>query len=491
MSKHLIPVGTVLLLVVSLLAMSCNQGPPPEPFTMTWNYDTNGFLETCGCSAHQLGGIARRSTLLEGLREQQPLLALEGAHFIESDGEFQFFKGETVVELLNMMEYDAMQLGIREAQHGVEGINTIIGKAQFPCFSGNLTVNGEPLENQYVVIEIANNSVAILGVSQPEAANFELPEGIAFTDPVAAVDTCIAEIDGQADLIVLCLEGERTWIRGIAQDYSEDVNLFLAGDRNKTTASVEFNADPPALNNWDNGRYVGVISVDPLPDSYQITATSVKLDESYDDAPEIKTYLDDTYRPQLKDRFFGTMKLDLEQIYLPPISCEPCHYEEYRAYTASGHSHALDTLHKINQLYNPDCMSCHVIYDAKLDKLHAMNCVICHTNITDQHIWDAVEDESKIKPPEVPVARHDYEFCAVCHNEIQSNEFKAHWPQYVNKIYHGGNMDAAIEAAEKMGIDINEPPPVHVPPGGMVETTGVGELTDAEVPEDPEGPAGH
>jgi len=461
MNRFHVLMALAVLACLAAAFNSCNQGPPPEPFTLTWNYDTNGYLETCGCSAHQLGGLARRKTVIDGLRDKQPLVAIEGAHFIESEGEFQFFKGETVIHALNMMGYDALQLGIREAQHGQEGLQGLVELAQFPCFSTNLTIDGVPWDKPYCEIEIANNTLVVLGVSQPEAINFEVPQGIEFSDPKQAIEKQLKEIGKRADILVLCLEGERTWIRDIIPQYEDRIDLFLAGNRNKTTANVEFNADPPALNNWDHGRFVGVVSVDPKPGGYQVTATTLKLDDDVEDNEEVVAYLDDVYRPQLKDRFFGSMKVDLEQIYLPPLSCEPCHYDQYRAYTASGHSHALDTLFQINQLYNPDCMTCHVVYDAKQDKLHAMNCVICHSNITDQHLWDALDETIEILPPEVPVARHDYEFCAECHNEVQSSNFKAHWPQYVNKIYHGGDMSAAIEAAERMGLDINEPPPAH------------------------------
>ena len=159
MNRVHILVAVLILAVVSYAYSSCMaRREPPEPFTIAWNYDTNGFLETCGCSAHQLGGLARRATKLAALREKQPLLALEGAHFIEDAGEFQFFKGETIVSALNLMSYDALQLGIREAQHGPDGIAQISSTAEFPCFSCNLEVNGSQWEVPSVEIELAISS---------------------------------------------------------------------------------------------------------------------------------------------------------------------------------------------------------------------------------------------------------------------------------------------------------------------------------------------
>ena len=50
----------VLALLVGMGTAGC-QDAEPEPFAIAWNYDTSGYLETCGCSSHQLGGIARRA----------------------------------------------------------------------------------------------------------------------------------------------------------------------------------------------------------------------------------------------------------------------------------------------------------------------------------------------------------------------------------------------------------------------------------------------
>ncbi|GAF99872.1 unnamed protein product, partial [marine sediment metagenome] len=38
------------------------RGANGESFIIAWNYDTSGYLEPCGCSAHLLGGLPRRAT---------------------------------------------------------------------------------------------------------------------------------------------------------------------------------------------------------------------------------------------------------------------------------------------------------------------------------------------------------------------------------------------------------------------------------------------
>jgi hypothetical protein len=452
----------VLLIAVALgsgtmVTGACLIAPPPEcvSFTIVWNYDTSGFLETCGCSANQLGGIERRATLIARLRDKQPLIAIEGAHIVEDKGEFQLYKGETLIAMLNMMDYDALMLGVREAQQGLEGIARLRAAADFPCFSANLILDGpasKPLPST-VLVQLPGAVVGITGVSQPEAVSFELPEGIAFSDPTAALDRVLPNLSKDADLIILCLEGEHTWLSNIISRYQDSVDLFLSGDRHKATANYKFGTEPPWLNNWELGKRLGVVNVDPAPDGFHLSALTLDITEDIESSPEITGYMDGTYRPQLKERFFGKMKQDLEQIYLPPDTCGSCHTEELNVFQLSRHSQALKTLDDVGQLYNPECMLCHVVYDPDRDELQALNCVACHSNITEDHIWDAVKDE--VVRPEVPVTAYTFEWCAQCHTEEQSLPFKEHWPQYVKHIYHGGDISAAEEAAERMGLDID------------------------------------
>ena len=439
------------------LAAACLPAPKPQPFAIAWNYDTSGYLETCGCSSHQLGGIARRATKLTELRQQQDVLAIEGAHFIETSGEFQLFKGETVVRALNAMDYSAVVLGAREAQHGAEALRQLADLAVMPALCANLEVDGKPWDERATAVTISGVRVGITAVTQPEFASFALPDGVRFTDPRAALDAELLELKRRSDLIVVCLEGETTWVHQLAQDYRSQAHLFLSGIRQEPSANLHWEADPPLLNNYLYGKYMGFVTVDPLPDGYQLAGTTINLDDDIADDAAITQILDNDYKAQLKDRFFSTTKVDLTQIYLPPDSCEPCHEEAYAAYAASGHADAMATLHEVDQLYNPDCMRCHVVYDPQRDELQAMNCVMCHVNITDQHIWDAVNNE--VQPPAEPVTAYTFQWCSRCHDDLNSLRFKDAWPQMVNRIYHGGDNSAALAAAEDMGIDYFSPPP--------------------------------
>jgi hypothetical protein len=449
----------VAILVALLAFAACFASAKRQPFAIAWNYDTSGYLETCGCTANMLGGLTRRATLLSQLRAKQPVLAIEGAHILLDRGAFQLYKGQTIVQALDLMGYSALVLGVREAQQGPEGLKQLTAQAKFPCVCSNLQAGGAPWPTAQAVLDIAGSQVGLAAVSEPSYAAGLLPEGVSFSEPGPALDAAIASLRGKTDIIIVCLEGNREWLDQMIAGYSNQVDLFLTGDRSPATANYEFAPQPPVMNNWNLGKDVALVMVDPAPQRYYFSGMSLPVEDKLPEDSAVKNLLDNTYRPQLKARFFGELKQDLSQLYLPPEYCADCHKAECDAYAASWHAQAQQTLQDAGQLYNPDCMKCHVAYDAKMDQLHAMNCVTCHTNITDQHVYDALDN--KVQRPKQPVTSYTYEFCAQCHDEQNSQPFKEHWPQYVKRLYHGGDMSAAQAAAQEMGLDLNAPPPEH------------------------------
>jgi hypothetical protein len=450
----------LLLLAALLVAGTClSANKPAQSISIAWNYDTSGYLETCGCSAKQLGGLARRATKLEQLRAAGPVLAIEGAHVVEDRGEFQLFKAQMIVEALNLMDYGAMMVGVREAQHGTEGLGKLVAGAKFPVFSANMQAADAPWLKRYATVEIGGTQVAITGVSQPELVNFELGAGITFSDADAALKEVLPEMR-KADLQVICLEGHPEWLDQMTARHRSSADLFLSGNRQEG-ADLEFHADPPRINSFDRGRYMGLVTADRTPSGFNFSGLNLPLSDDLDNGEAVQKLLDETYKPQLKDKFFEIFKGTLPQLFMPPEYCGDCHPKELEIYNTTLHSHALETLEKKSQTYNPDCMKCHVTYDPSEDKLHSMNCVTCHTNITEDHVWQATTDPKTVVKPETPVTTYTYEWCYQCHDPLNSANFEAHWPQYINKIYHGGDMSAAIKAAEAMGIDYKQPPPAH------------------------------
>jgi hypothetical protein len=457
-------------LIAGLLGIGgCGPSPKGQPFTITWNFDTDGYLEPCGCSLHQLGGLSRRATKIAEIRAEKPVFAIEGPRNFEEGGDFKLFKSQIMVKALNAMGYDAMMLGVREAGHGRSGMQTLIDAATFPVFSANLKVTGASWPQKMVIKEIAGSRLAVTGVSQPGQATSALPEGVTFEDPLTALEKALDGIRERADLVVVCLEGETPWIESILQRFGGSVDLFLTGDMQGITIlsgseirkRLVFQEDPPLLNNLAEGRYLGMVEVTPKRGGYSFSGANFPLGDEVADDPGILEIMAKDFRPHLVE-YFAQFTDRLPQTRLSAKTCADCHPDQYDVYASSGHFRSMETLKTAGQLYNPDCMGCHLAYDPEKDKLETMHCVSCHGNIIWDHAFKA--EVNMVQMPDPPVTAYTYEWCARCHDPENSLPFEGHWPQYVHQIYHGGDLSKAEAAAKRMGLDMNEPPPDLVSP---------------------------
>jgi hypothetical protein len=453
-----------LLIAGFLMSGGCGPSPKGSPFLIAWNYDTSGYLEPCGCSLHQLGGLSRRATKIAELRKGEPLFAIEGARNFEEGGDFRLFKSLIMVKSLNAMKYDAMMLGVQEAMHGRSGMQSLVEQATFPLFSANLKVADASWPLTVVIKDIAGNRLAVTGASDPALVKGDLPQGVTFEDPLTALDRALGGLREKADLIVVCLEGETGWVESTIGRFRDRADLFLTGDmrsipilsRTEILARLDFREDPPLLNNIAQGRYLGLVKVEPRRGGYRFSGENIPLDDTVADDPEIMNIMANDFKPHLVD-YFAQFTDRLPKTRLPARTCFDCHPDQYELYAASGHFTSMETLKEAGQLYNPDCMGCHLTYNPESDELETMHCVSCHGNIIWDHAFKA--EAGMVEMPDPPVTAYTYEWCARCHDPSNSLPFEAHWPQYVNQIYHGGDMSAAVAAAMQMGLDIKQPPP--------------------------------
>jgi hypothetical protein len=76
-------------------------------------------------------------------------------------------------------------------------------------------------------------------------------------------------------------------------------------------------------------------------------------------------------------------------IYAGASRCSMCHQDEYADWKQSAHSHAVATLVRENQQYNPECLECHVtgyrnengfysINDPQSRLMYDVQCEVCH-----------------------------------------------------------------------------------------------------------------
>ncbi len=84
------------------------------------------------------GGVARRASLIEGIRANNPnTLLLDAGDIFQGTPYFNYYGGELEFKLMSMLKYDAATLGNHDFDNGLEGLYAQLPHAKFDFISAN------------------------------------------------------------------------------------------------------------------------------------------------------------------------------------------------------------------------------------------------------------------------------------------------------------------------------------------------------------------
>lgn len=181
------------------------------------------------------GGLARRATVVEGLRAETPnLLLLDcGTVFSTPNKKDKEKKAEVVLAAMDFMGYDALNLGSREFFFGPEYLKNKSTEIKFPFLASNLR-EGDTQPSwakPYLLKTVGDIKVAVLGVlpetafnsqdvtpdddehdhdhdhekptNKNEADKITQPGNLRISQPQAALAELLPELKEQAEVIIL------------------------------------------------------------------------------------------------------------------------------------------------------------------------------------------------------------------------------------------------------------------------------------------------
>jgi 5'-nucleotidase len=137
-----------------------------------------------------MGGFARRATLIEKLRnENKHVLLLDAGDIFQGTPYFNFFGGKPELELMSKMKYDASTIGNHEFDNGMEHLANQLQYADFPFICTNYDFTGTILEGKtkpWQIIEKGPYKIGLIGMGiNPDGlvspANYK---GMNWLDPV-------------------------------------------------------------------------------------------------------------------------------------------------------------------------------------------------------------------------------------------------------------------------------------------------------------------
>ena len=203
-----------LILVILLLFISCkktsNDVEPTNNIILLYTNDEHGWIEKSEYTngAAEMMGLWREN---EGYDGDESYLILSGGDNWTGPAISTWFEGESTVDVMNAMEYDASAIGNHEFDFTVDGLKERIMQANFPYLSANIrekaSGNIPGFATPYIILDIDDVMVGIIGLTTITTPWSTFPDHVAdydFIDYYTALEEVVplAKQDG-ADLLIV------------------------------------------------------------------------------------------------------------------------------------------------------------------------------------------------------------------------------------------------------------------------------------------------
>lgn len=182
-----------------------------QRIVILYTNDEHGWMQPTDTydGAAGLMGLWREK---EGFTEDGPFLILSGGDMWTGPAISTWFKGESMVEVMNAMSYDAAALGNHEFDFKIPGLRDRIAQSDFPFLSANIrekaTGNIPDFAIPYIIKEVNDVKIGIIGLTTISTPYSTFPDHVIDYDFISYEDALnefvpLAKNDGAELLIVL------------------------------------------------------------------------------------------------------------------------------------------------------------------------------------------------------------------------------------------------------------------------------------------------
>ncbi len=461
---------------------------PKPAVALVISGEMHGYIEPCGCTGGQTGGLARRATLIEQLRKQRGWqvigVDLGGTMIASRIGRRQTrMKFDHTRQALARMGYSSLSLGYEEALLRQDELLTISDedkqRKNFPLRFLSANVDPYPgaglqIVERYRIIEVppAQPGGRPFKVAVTSVLGSTRSQGIYSDDffkihPVAeSLTQVLAEMQAQRpDLMVLLSYSTEKESRQLVQQFPQFHVVVSTGGPEDGMLEMKTVGRSGFIQVGQKGKNVGVLGVYPgktAPFRFEL----VKLDgERFPNHPTIEKLMFAyqerlrVERPDLEDNADAPAHPS-GRTFVGAEKCSECHDQAYEKWSSTGHAKAFASLstgrsaHQgkwIDRKWDAECIACHAvgwepqkahrwqsgfIDEAKTPHLLGNQCENCH-GPGSRHV--ALEEESdsdaeiEAERKRMWISKADAEFkvCRQCHDGDNDPHFdmKTYWPK--------------------------------------------------------------
>lgn len=159
-----------------------------------------------------MGGVARRASLIETIRQENPnVLLLDAGDIFQGTPYFNYYGGELEFKLMSMMKYDLSAIGNHDFDNGVDGLTAQMPHATFEFVSANYDFKNTSMNGFVKPFKIFNkNGIKIgvfgLGIELQGLVDKRMSKETVYNDPLEITQDMVRILkkENKCDLVI-CL----------------------------------------------------------------------------------------------------------------------------------------------------------------------------------------------------------------------------------------------------------------------------------------------
>jgi len=207
-NKKIVSLFLSLALIVSILVGSWTTVFAEDVKTLTIVHVNDVHGQVVEDEGNGVIGYAKLATIVKELREDSNVLLLNAGDTLHGTNFATLNRGEAVINLMNLMGFNAMVPGNHEFNYGYERLLELRDMAEFPILGANIVKEADGTSDfeSYIIEEFEGFKVGIFGLSTEETkvkAHPKYSEGLRFDSPIEVAKKLVGELQAEGvDLII-------------------------------------------------------------------------------------------------------------------------------------------------------------------------------------------------------------------------------------------------------------------------------------------------
>ncbi len=464
---------------------------PAAAFLLTG--EQHGYFEPCGCSLHQLGGMARRGDLVRKLTQEKkwPLSGLDVGGTVKRNRKQDQIKFLLLMDAFKHMNYAGIATGLEELKLGADFLlqqqvaDPEELKKSVALLSANVVLFdqpdlGWPLASRLVQVgDVKVGVTAVIGASlRDQVAPAGPMTNITIKDPAEVLPGVIEKLQAEKPaFLVLLSHGSEAEAKELAAKFPQFRIILTAGGPEEADPKPVVVGQTWILQAGHKGKRVGVLGYFPDDAAQSFRYDLVELnDTDFKNDPHMRELMKN-YQQQIQDESLATsdellLRHPSGNKFVGAAKCGECHKQAYSHWKDTKHAEGLASLKTghpgqekewVVRIHDPECLSCHItgwepqqmlrfdsgyITEERSPHLVGQQCENCHgpgskhvsleeglVAMSPDATMDAVMASRKNVKRTLEQARK--ELCVQCHDPDNSPKFKPDaFHEYWDKIAH-------------------------------------------------------